>query len=105
MDACRHSDALARRLFSKKEQEDYDASEDKALFFTSLWTKKEATGKRIGSGIFPGSMKELDVSSCSSTLLSYGGERYCLSVSVDGRKGFAGEMVHSSEIRLISSLN
>ena len=98
----RETDALFHRLFSKGEWQDYDASEDKALFFTTLWTKKEAKGKMLGTGIFPDSMKELDVSDCESALLVYDGARYCLSWALEGETDLAGDWEILSGVRFFA---
>ncbi len=91
---------IAKRLFSMEELEGYLLSEDKPLFFTTLWTKKEAEGKRAGTGVFPDLLKELDVSGCESHLLLYGGRRYCLSLSLEGGRAFEGEwMLHCGSVK------
>ena len=94
-------DALAKRVFSMEESECYRLSKDKPLFFTTLWTKKEAEGKRAGTGVFPDLLKELDVSGCESYLLLYGGRRYCLSLSLEGGRAFEGEFELSEGIELL----
>lgn len=97
-------DALAKRLFSMEESECYRLSKDKPLFFTTLWTKKEAEGKRAGTGVFPDLLKELDVSGCESYLLLYGGRRYCLSLSLEGGRAFEGEWVLPCGMESIKNL-
>jgi phosphopantetheine--protein transferase-like protein len=42
---------MSERVLTSKEKKIYDETEDKALFFTKCWTKKEAYYKRLGQGI------------------------------------------------------
>lgn len=44
-------DAIARRFFSLEEQEQYGQSVELETMFYTLWTKREAVGKCVGSGL------------------------------------------------------
>ncbi|MBQ7847465.1 MAG: 4'-phosphopantetheinyl transferase superfamily protein [Clostridia bacterium] len=86
----RNTDRIIEKYFSIAEQEQYAASSDRALFFTALWTKKEAVGKCLGTGVFPHSLAALDVTHTQTCTLSYNGQRYCLSLALDKEASFKG---------------
>ena len=75
------TDRLAEKLFSTEELAAYRASDDKKGFFTALFTKKEAEGKRRGTGVFPHQMAEIPVDDCRTERFFCGGSTYYLSVA------------------------
>ncbi len=88
-----NTDRMIKKYFSMAEQEQYDTASDQALFFTALWTKKEAVGKCLGTGIFPHSMAALDVTHAQTGTLLYNGQRYCFSVSLKEGTSFEGTLM------------
>ena len=86
----RNTDRMIQKYFSCAEQEQYAAVPDRSLYFTALWTKKEAEGKRLGTGVFPHSIAALEVTHTQTCTLSYNGQRYCLSLSLDNEASFKG---------------
>ncbi len=63
-------DNVARRIFSVEELEAYNSKSgtDRDIFFTSLWTLKEAYAKTDGRGI--SAMKEISFDFCGSEIRS-----------------------------------
>ena len=61
-------EAIARRFFSEKEQEQIRQAADPRRAFTRLWTQKEALGKRTGEGVFHRSKSGESVRDISSLL-------------------------------------
>lgn len=79
---------LAKRLLSEKDYQNFENSEDPAMFFVSRWTSYEASIKREGTGISseivlsdPDLKRQKIV--CDSL-----GNRYCLSYCADEEASF-----------------
>lgn len=76
------SPGMEKRIFSPAEAEAMKAAEDKTLFFTTVWTGKEAELKRRGTGITE-SLRETDILALEN-LAVFPREGYVISVSGSG---------------------
>lgn len=73
------TDGLAKRVLSERELDTYFSSKNKEEAFTAFFTKKEAEGKRQGTGILPRMAGEIDVSNTMTVRLFCREEVYFLS--------------------------
>lgn len=78
------SPGMEKRIFSPAEAEAMRTAEDKALFFTAVWTGKEAELKRRGTGITE-SLRETDTLSLDN-LAVFCRDGYVISAAGDGAR-------------------